>query len=128
MALEGWKSVAGVVVARAVEVAEGALEILDFALVVNFLPFGEFECFEHFFHFIEGVFEFVDDAIYLVDGIGDGGGAVRALGRFFVLAGFPGTRAAFLAMMAGFVVAMAGFLLVLLGFFGGWLGGPGGGR
>jgi hypothetical protein len=88
-----------------VQVPQRALEILDFALVIDLLPFGKFERFEHFFHLIERVFEFVDDSVHLLDGVRDALLLMRGFGRALVLA--------------------------LLGFFNGRLGrcrGRGGGR
>ena len=39
--------------ARAMQLAERALEILNLAFVINLLSLGEFKSFEHFLHFIE---------------------------------------------------------------------------
>jgi len=41
------------VVARAMQLAKGALKILNLTFVIDFLPLGEFQSFEHFLHFLE---------------------------------------------------------------------------
>lgn len=46
-----------IVFARAMmHLAQRALEILNLALVINFLAFGEFQRLEHFLHFFERMF------------------------------------------------------------------------
>ena len=42
-----------IILARAMQLTQCALEILNLAFVVNFLPLGKFQGFEHFLHFIE---------------------------------------------------------------------------
>jgi hypothetical protein len=72
-----------------VQLPQGALEVLDFALVFDFLPFGQFQCLEHFFHFVEGVLEFVNDTVHLLDGAGDGGRFRSGFGFETLLGFFP---------------------------------------
>jgi hypothetical protein len=55
------------------QLAERALETLNFALVIDLLSLGELQRLEHFLHFIERMFEFFDDSVDLLDGITDGG-------------------------------------------------------
>ena len=62
----------GLYVTGSAELPEGALEALDFALIINFLALGEFQRFEDLFHFIERMFEFLDDAVHLLDSITNG--------------------------------------------------------
>ncbi|HWD91456.1 MAG TPA: hypothetical protein VG938_03820 [Verrucomicrobiae bacterium] len=81
--------------AWAMHLAQRSLEILNLALIIDLLPFGEFERFEHFLHLIERVFEFLDDSVHLLDGVSDGG-----------------------SLMRGFRVLWRLILVVLLGFFG----------
>jgi hypothetical protein len=78
------------VIAGPVELAQGALEVLNLALVINLLPFGEFECFEDFLHIVKGVFKLLDDAGDLLDGVADGGSLVRHFGRLMLLGFFDG--------------------------------------
>ena len=54
-----------------VEMAKRALQILNLALVINFLPLGQFERFEDFLHIIECSFEFFDDPVHLIDCVGN---------------------------------------------------------
>lgn len=71
------------------QVSQGSLKTLDFPLVVNLLALGQFQGFEHLFHFVEGVLEFLNYPIYLLDGIADGGRAGRGrLLRFRALVGY----------------------------------------
>jgi hypothetical protein len=44
---------AAVSVSRMLKMAQRAAKLFDFLLVGIFLAFGEFECFEDFFHIIE---------------------------------------------------------------------------
>ena len=85
------------VLARMMEMAQRALEILNLAFVVNFLPLGQLQRFQHFFHLIESMFQFVDDAIDLGNGVGNRGSFVRGfrfvwrlldLDRLLALLGF----------------------------------------
>jgi hypothetical protein len=127
------------VFAGAMQLTQRALKILNFAFVVNFLALGEFQRFEHFLHFIERVFEFVDDPVDLLDRVTDGGRPVR-----FLLLTMPGFRAAFFALrffagpflvvtfflMPFFLVALFVVLPLLDGFHGcvGGFGGRSAGR
>ena len=61
-----------IVFARAMKLAQCALEILNLTLVVDFLAFGEFQRFQHFFHLFERMFQFLNDPVDLVDGLGNG--------------------------------------------------------
>jgi hypothetical protein len=56
------------VVSRAVQSSEGAFQFLELAFVINLLPLGQFQSFQHVFHFIERVFQFLDDFVDLLDG------------------------------------------------------------
>jgi hypothetical protein len=87
-----------ITLARPMKIPQGPLKILNLAFVIDLLPFSEFECLEHFLHFIECVLQFLDDAVHLLDGIGDGRGLVPRFRRFVMM------------------------LLPLLGFFDGGLG------
>jgi hypothetical protein len=74
-----------IVFARAVvQLAQRALEILNLPLVINLLALGQFQRLEHFFHLLERMFQFLDDAIDLLDGIRDGRRFVM-LRRFLLL-------------------------------------------
>jgi len=42
-----------IVLAGAMELAQRALEVLDLALILDFLPLGKFQRFQHLFHFFE---------------------------------------------------------------------------
>jgi hypothetical protein len=90
-----------------VQVPQRALEILNLAFVIDFLPLGQFECFEHFLHFIERVFEFLDHSVHLVDGVGNGRRFVRRSGRLL--------RRLILALLGLFHGGLRGF-----GGGGGW--------
>ena len=94
------------ILARTVDPAEGALQILDFALVINLLALGQFQSFQDVVHFFERVFQVGDDLIDLLDGPGDGRdlGARLALGQGFGLR-FPLGSSLRLALRAGFVGA-----------------------
>src|SRR5215472_12045459 len=61
--------------ARPVQVTKRALQIMNLALVINLLPLGQFECFKHFLHLIERLFELFNDPIDLLDGIRNRGSA-----------------------------------------------------
>jgi hypothetical protein len=69
-----------VMLARPMQLAKRALKILNFALVIDLLSLGELQRLEHFLHFIQGMLEFLNDPVYLLDGAGDGG---RLVGSFF---------------------------------------------
>lgn len=60
-----------VVLAGAMKLAQRALEALNLALVIDLLALGQFQGFQHFFHLFERMFQFLDDAIDLLNGIGD---------------------------------------------------------
>jgi len=62
-----------IVFAGAMELTQCALEILNLALVVDLLAFGEFQRFQNFFHLFERMFQFLDDTVDLVDGLGNRG-------------------------------------------------------
>jgi hypothetical protein len=54
------------------QLTQRTLEILNLALVVNFLALRQFQRLEHFFHLLERMFQFFDDAVDLVDRVRDG--------------------------------------------------------
>lgn len=85
------------VVPRAVQSSERAFQFLDLALVINLLPFGQFQSFQHVFHFIERVFQFLDDFVDLLDGLGDGGNFRAALAFRLRFRRWPGLRLSGLA-------------------------------
>jgi hypothetical protein len=60
-----------IVFAGPMELAQRALEILNLALVVDLLALGKFQCFQHLFHFFERMFQFLNDAVDLVNGLGN---------------------------------------------------------
>ena len=62
---------------RAMQLAEGSVQSVDLAFVVNLLSLGEFKCFQDFFHLVERQFEFLDDSCHLLDGIADARGHWR---------------------------------------------------
>jgi len=66
--------------ARTVQVPQRALQILNLALIIDLLPLGQFQRFQHFLHLIERMFQLVDDPVHLVDGIRDRGRAMRRFG------------------------------------------------
>jgi hypothetical protein len=70
---------------RAVQSSQGAFQFVNLALVVNLLPLGQLQRFQHIFHFVEGMFQFLDDLVDLFDGLGNGGNfrAALALGLRF---------------------------------------------
>jgi hypothetical protein len=64
---------------RMAQMAQSPLEVLDFALVINLLPFRQFERLKHFLHFIQSMFELVNDPVYLSDGVRNRGSAMLRL-------------------------------------------------
>jgi hypothetical protein len=60
-----------IVFAGAMKLAQRALEALNLALIIDLLALGKFQRFQHFFHLFERMFQFFDDAIHLLDGIGN---------------------------------------------------------
>ena len=73
-------SMPGFAFAGAVQLAKRALQGMNLALVINLLSLCQFESFEHFLHLIERMFEFFNDSINLLDGIGNCGGATFGAG------------------------------------------------
>jgi len=55
------------------QLPERALQGIDLAFVVDLLSLREFEGLQHFLHFIEHVFQFVDDPRDLIDRVSDAG-------------------------------------------------------
>lgn len=122
-----------IVFAGAMDLAQRALEILNLALIVDLLAFGQFQRLEHFFHLFERMFQFLDDAVDLIDGFADRRLLVLLLGLgmmslFGMFPTFP-TVAAFLAITTilsftpfGAFLALGAFsvfrVLNLLGVFG----------
>jgi hypothetical protein len=80
------------VVSRAVQSSKRAFQFLNLALVINLLPFGQFQSFQHVFHFIERAFQFLDDFVDLLDGLGDGGKFRAALAFRLRFRRWPGLR------------------------------------
>jgi hypothetical protein len=60
-----------IVFAGPMELAQRALEILNLALVVDLLALGQFQRFQHLFHFFKRMFQFLNDAVDLVNGLGN---------------------------------------------------------
>lgn len=85
-------SVTGFVLAWTVQLAQCSLKVLNFPFIVNLLPFRKFQGFEHFFHFVERVFEFFNHSIYLLDGVANGGGSSWGLGFLRFLSFFKRRR------------------------------------
>lgn len=114
------------VVARPLmDLAQCTLKILNFPLVIDFLPLGQFQRFQHFLHFIKRMFEFVDDSVHLLDGVRNGG---RFVGGFRLLLRSVLPFLAFLTLR-GALLALRRLFLMLLGLFHGGRGGFGcGGR
>jgi len=84
-------AVVAAAVAGAAHLAQGALEGLDLAFVVDFLALGQFQSLEHFVHFIERAFQLLDNLGDVVDGFGErraGGPGLRF--RFPNRSGFAG--------------------------------------
>ena len=50
-----------------VELAQGAAEIFDLAFVSEFLAFGDFDEFQHFFHLIHGAFENINNGHHFIN-------------------------------------------------------------
>jgi hypothetical protein len=50
-----------------VELAQGAAEIFDLAFVSEFLAFGHFHEFQHFFHLIHGAFEDINNGHHFIN-------------------------------------------------------------
>jgi hypothetical protein len=87
--------------ARTMQVPQRALEILNLAFVIDLLPLGKFESFEHFLHFIQRMFQFLDDTVDLFDRIGNGWRFVRRLlVRSFFVRSFL-TRPVFALLFTG---------------------------
>ena len=61
------------VVTRAVQSSQGAFQLINLALVINLLPLGQFQCFQDIIHFIERVFQLLNNLVDLLNGLGDGG-------------------------------------------------------
>ncbi len=80
-----------IIIARSVQPAQGALQRLDLALIVDFLPFGQFQGFQDVVHLFERVFQFRDDLVDLFDGLGDGWnfGSAFTLGQGLARRLFP---------------------------------------
>jgi hypothetical protein len=78
------------VFARPVQLPQRALETLNLALIIDLLPLGEFERFEHFLHLIERVLEFLDDSVHLLDGVADRRRLMRGFGLLTLLGLFDG--------------------------------------
>lgn len=75
------------------KLAQRALQILYLALVVNFLAFGQFQRFQHLFHLLKRMLQFLDDAVDLLDRVGNRRLPVLLQGRFRTLAPFHWFRA-----------------------------------
>src|SRR5205085_9354754 len=74
------------VLAGAMQLPQRSLEVLDFPLVIDLLPFGKFQRFEHFFHFFKRMLQLAYNTVDLVDGIGNRGRFSRRL-RFLMVFG-----------------------------------------
>ncbi len=60
-----------IVFAGPMKLAQRALQILNLALVVDLLALGEFQRFQDFFHLLERMFQFLNDAIDLINRLGN---------------------------------------------------------
>jgi len=60
-----------IVFAWAIKLAQCALKVLNLALVIDLLALGKFQRFQHFFHLFERMFQFLNDAIDLINGLGN---------------------------------------------------------
>ena len=56
---------------RPMQAPKGPLQRLNLPFVINLLPLGQFQRFQNILHFIERVFQFIDDLIHLLDGLAD---------------------------------------------------------
>jgi len=56
------------------QLPQSASQRFDFMFIGQFLPFGQFHEFQHFFQLLHRVFERLDDLHHLMDGLADGGG------------------------------------------------------
>jgi hypothetical protein len=68
-----------VILAGTMQLAQRTLETLNLAFVIDLLALGEFQRLEHFLHFVERMFELLNDAVDRLDRIADGGRLVRRL-------------------------------------------------
>lgn len=59
-------------VAGSSQLPECPFEGLDLAFVIDLLALGQFQGFQHEFHFVERVFQFFDHLVHLFDGPADG--------------------------------------------------------
>jgi hypothetical protein len=81
--------------ARPTTLAQSPAQGFDLLLVGGFLPFGQFQSFEHFFHLLERVAKRGHDAIDLVNGFADlhrrrrTGGRLRRRGTVLLLLRLP---------------------------------------
>jgi len=69
-----------IVFAGALKLSQRALQVLNLAFVVGLLAFRQFQRFQHLFHLFERMFQFLDDAVDLLDGVGNRGLLVLLLG------------------------------------------------
>jgi hypothetical protein len=83
-----------IVFAGPMELTQCALEVLNLALVVDLLAFGQFQRFQHLFHFLEGMFQFLNDTVDLINSLGNRRLFVLLLRRLGMLASL-GTFMAF---------------------------------
>jgi hypothetical protein len=60
-----------IVFARTMQLAQGTLEALNLALVVNLLTLGKLERLEHFLHLFQRMLQLLDDAVDLFNRVSD---------------------------------------------------------
>lgn len=113
--MPGIALVARIDLAGTMQLTQRAGEILNLAFVVDFLALREFQRLQHFLHFIERTFQFLDHPIDLVNGVRDGRSAVGSVVGIgaVILAGFrPGIAARFAALLRAGLGALFGPFLV----------------
>ncbi len=63
-----WASLPMSTLSRSAQLPKRTAQGFDFLLVRILLPLRQFEGFQHFFHFIEGCFQGLDDLVHVLDG------------------------------------------------------------
>jgi hypothetical protein len=99
------------------QVPQRALEILNLALVVDFLSLSQFQRLQHFLHLVEGMLQFIDDSVDLIDRVRDRGSTMLgfALARPFGLVPFV-TFTMLMALFASFALVTFFPLFAILAF------------
>ena len=78
------------------QLPQSPLQVFNLPLIVNLLPLSKFQRFQHLFHFIQRVLQFLDNRVDLFDGVGDRAGSRRGFRFPSALGFFNGGRGRFL--------------------------------